>query len=276
VVDPEDGTLDGVISLRDLIVSEPDTLVADITERDVITVGVDDDQEHVAEVMTKYDLLAAPVVDESGTILGVVTVDDALEVMEEESAEDLALATGSSQKPLAQGMWSWLGKRSGWLTIWIVMGLGAVLVLSWFSDALVSIAVAVLFLPLVLRMSEDISAHSLALLIESGDPSERPSFARQLLVDVVMGALLAVVSGLIVFGVLELLGEPDQVAVALALAAAGALLATALIAAVVPWIAVALGGARRVPTMLITTLVSLAGLTVYLALAVALGEAVPV
>ncbi len=276
VVDPEDRTLEGVISLRDLIVSDPATIVADITERDVLTVGVDDDQEDVAEVMTKYDLLAVPVVDESGAILGVVTVDDALEVMEEESAEDLALATGSSQKPLAQGMWSWLGKRSGWLTIWVVMGLGAVLVLSWFSNELVSIAVAVLFLPLVLRMSEDISAHSLAILIESGDPSERPSFARQLLVDVAMGALLAVVSGLLVFGVLELLGEPTDVAVVLALAAAGALLATAVIAAVVPWVAIALGGARRVPSMLITTLVSLAGLTVYLALAIALGEAFPV
>src|SRR5659263_297575 len=94
VVD-EERRLDGVISLRDLVVAQPGTLVSDIAERDVFTVNPDDDQEDVAETMSKYDLLAVPVVDETNKLLGIVTVDDALDVMEEESAEDLALATGS-------------------------------------------------------------------------------------------------------------------------------------------------------------------------------------
>ena len=121
--------LTGVISLRDLIMSAPDVLVADILIEDVITVHADADQEDVAETMSKYDLLAIPVVDEALQLLGIVTVDDALDVLEEESAEDLALATGSVRK-WESGAMSWLGRKSGWLIVWLVLGVGAALLLA--------------------------------------------------------------------------------------------------------------------------------------------------
>ncbi|MHB9004100.1 MAG: magnesium transporter, partial [Coriobacteriia bacterium] len=114
--------LTGVVSLRDLIVAEPATSIADIVKRDVITVAPDDDQEDVAETMSKYDLLAVPVVDETGKLLGIVTVDDALDVLEEESAEDLALATGRRAGRRISGLWDWVG-RDGWLFVWAVIAL---------------------------------------------------------------------------------------------------------------------------------------------------------
>src|SRR5574340_474019 len=116
-----DGHLEGVVSLRDLVISEPSTLVADLVERAVITVDADDDQEFVADTMSKYDLLALPVIDETGKLLGIVTVDDALDVMEEESAEDLAIATGSAREAgrLASA-WLLLLRRSAWAIIWAV------------------------------------------------------------------------------------------------------------------------------------------------------------
>ena len=77
--------------------------------------------------MSKYDLLALPVVDETGKLLGIVTVDDALDVLEEESAEDLALATGSSEHggPVANMLW-WLLRRNVWLLVWAVIAFAVV------------------------------------------------------------------------------------------------------------------------------------------------------
>ena len=114
--------LAGVISLRDLLLASPTTTVAEIAERDLFVSHVDDDQEDVAEQMSKYDLLALPVVDEAGKLLGIVTVDDALDVLEEESAEDLALATGSSEHggPVANMLW-WMLRRNSWLLVWAVI-----------------------------------------------------------------------------------------------------------------------------------------------------------
>ena len=118
-----DRKLTGVISLRDLIIASPETKIADLLNRDVISAQADEDQEDVAETMTKYDLLALPVLDETGRLLGIVTVDDALEVMEEESAEDLELATGRRRGPRIPGVWGWVS-RDGWLVVWSVLILG--------------------------------------------------------------------------------------------------------------------------------------------------------
>ena len=85
----EGGVLSGVVNLRSLVISQPETPLARIAETDLITCPPDQDQEECAEAIAKYSLLALPVVDESGVILGVVTIDDAMDVMEEEHAEDL-------------------------------------------------------------------------------------------------------------------------------------------------------------------------------------------
>jgi Mg2+ transporter MgtE len=264
----DDGcTLQGVISLRDLILAQPGTKVSELVERDVMSVDVDEDQEKVADTMSKYDLLALPVVDETGCILGIVTVDDALDVMEQESAEDLALATGSLRR-FEGGAWSWIGNKSAWLTVWLVLGVGAAVALRAFQGVLSSFIVAAFFIPLVLRLSEDISSHSLAVLIESAGEDGRPSFTTQLGVDLAVGAGLGIVSGLIVLALLELMQEPLTYAIVLSSAVTLTVLAMAALGAVVPWIAVRRGGTGyRFTSTLITTGIAAVGLVVYLALA---------
>ncbi|MDO9108873.1 MAG: magnesium transporter, partial [Coriobacteriia bacterium] len=269
-----DQHLEGVISLRDLIVSEPDVLVSEIVRRDLITADADDDQEDVAETMSKYGLLALPVIDETGKLLGIVTVDDALDVLEEESAEDLALATGSMRK-LDAGAWSWLGKKSGWLIVWLVLGVGAALVLSAFSEALASFVPVVFFIPLVLRLSEEISSHSLAVLIEAGDPEERPGFGRQLTIDMLAGLGLGAISGLISVALLELASVPLDTIVAVSSSVALTVIVMTALGAVVPVIALRGDGAGwRAPTALISTGFAAIGLTVYLVLATRLHDLV--
>lgn len=206
--------LDGVISLRDLVMSEPATPVAELVEREVITVGPDDDQEVVAETMSKYDLLALPVVDETGRLLGIVTVDDALDVMEEESAEDLAIATGSAHETgrLAGAWWLTL-RRSAWAIIWAavlaaVLGLNARLrleidagvispALAW---GVVSVTWAAVLLPLVLRVAEEVSSRTVAELIGGGDAEDRPALSTRLLRESGLGVTLGAACGALAFG----------------------------------------------------------------------------
>src|SRR5450759_2212664 len=199
--------LEGVVSLRDLIVSAPDTLIADILERDVFTVGPDDDQEDVADTMSKYDLLALPVVDEAGRLLGMVTVDDALDVMEEESAEDLALATGSGPSRLTE-VGGWLAGANSWVVAWVVGGLATATLLHAFRPWPGTFVVAVIFVPLIMRLSDEVTAMSFGRMIDPGDAGRTPAFLRRLLVDVGAGCALGVISGLVVLGVLQIIRQP--------------------------------------------------------------------
>ncbi len=269
VVEP-DRRLAGVISLRNLIMASPETAISEIVRRDVITVDADDDQEDVAETMSKYDLLALPVIDENGRLLGIVTVDDALEVLEEESAEDLALATGSIRK-WDSGAISWLGRRSGWLIVWLVLGVGASLILSAFSDALAGFVSVVLFIPLVIRLSEDISSHSLAVLIEAGSAEDRPDFWRQFGIDIAVGSGLGLVSGLIAFAILEGTGATLEAGAAIGAAVGLTVLLMAAAGAVVPYLALKPDGTGwRAPSTLVSTGIAALGMSVYLALATTL------
>lgn len=213
----KDRRLEGVVSLRDLVMAEPDTSVAELVSRDVITVNPDDDQELVAEVMSKYDLLALPVVDENGKLLGIVTVDDALDVMEEESAEDLALATGSSHVtgPIATMGWLLL-RRSSWAVIWAVALLASIaarfrvgVLLREGSEVSIAVASGVGFLvwgavllPMVLRIAEEVSSRSVAELIGTSEGDERLGLGRRLVRESLLGAVLALVVGLLGFALI--------------------------------------------------------------------------
>lgn len=124
VVD-EGERLQGVLSLKSVVIEPLEKKLADCIQTNLITCNPDDDQEDVAETISKYNLLALPVTEESGRMLGIVTVDDALDVMEEEHEEDLQLAGahGSDSSDLTYGI-GWMFRSQIWLFYW---ALGCVL-----------------------------------------------------------------------------------------------------------------------------------------------------
>ncbi|NTW29021.1 MAG: CBS domain-containing protein [Coriobacteriia bacterium] len=205
--------LTGAVSLRDLLLAEPTTLVSDIVTRELFTAHVDDDQETVAEYMSKYNLLAMPVIDETGKLLGAVTVDDALDVLEEEADEDLAIATGSSgARGLSMGMAGWFLRRSWWIAIWAVAAVAVIRLsphLSGLGGGVQLMLPALALLPIVLRIAEDAAQRAIATMIEESEASERMSLGRHLLNDGAFGLLLGIIAGSVVFAVADLaLGEP--------------------------------------------------------------------
>jgi magnesium transporter len=273
VVD-EKRVLDGVISLRDLIVSSPETRVADIVERELFTVGPDDDQEQVAEMMSKYDLLALPVVDESGRILGIVTVDDALDVMEEENAEDLELAMGSMQS--AAGAWLWLRRTGSWAVVWAIIAFALAFAARALAHApggasggwTIGVAGAVLLLPVVLRVAEDLSSRATTGLIEGPGETGRPHLGGRLLTDTLVGIVLGAVAALAVFAIGDIITASAAIATTLAAPIAVTMVLLTLLSTVVAVLAerASDSGKRVSQTFLSGGLLVLAAL-IYLGLA---------
>ena len=195
--------LSGVISLRDLLLAAPDTLIAQIAKRDLITAGPDDDQEDVAEAMSKYDLLALPVVDENGKLLGIVTVDDALDVLEEESAEDLEIATGRRHGAGVTGVWQWVS-RDGWLFVWGVLFVGAAALGRFLPPLGEPLVLGLLVATVVMRLAEDVAAHAMSRVIEAEAGDERAPLWRRLTSDSLVGLALGALVGVVGFTVIEL------------------------------------------------------------------------
>ncbi len=262
--------LQGVVPLRDLIVSGPEVRIADIMSTEYFSVGPDDDQEAVAEMMSKYDLLALPVVDESGRVLGMVTVDDALDVMEQEAAEDLALATGYSQG--AQGAWLSLRRTGSWALAWAVIAFAiAALVRNGAGGTpspLTWVFVAAALLPIVLRLTEDIASRATSGLIEAPGESGRTGLARRLVADAALGVGLGVAAGLAVLAVLDVALKDPTVAAVFAVPTALSILLTTLAATVVAYVAERLSDTgRRVSQTALTAGLVLLAAALYLAFA---------
>lgn len=118
-----EGALTGVLSMRSLVVADHTDRLKDLAYRDVVWVAPDLDQEQVADEMTKYDLVAMPVCDENRHILGIVTVDDALDVIAEEHAEDLQIAgvsVGESNAGESTHAFTWFSQRQYWVVVWAI------------------------------------------------------------------------------------------------------------------------------------------------------------
>ncbi|MDR2109106.1 MAG: CBS domain-containing protein, partial [Coriobacteriales bacterium] len=153
------GRVTGALSLRSLVLAAPEERVAGLATHELITMQPDADQEQVAETISKYDLLALPVVDEDGRILGIVTVDDALEVMEEEHDEDLQIAGATSIRDDRSGslaaLLRWLLRRGIWFILWAVVALLTVMAggFGLFAGALVLVPVVLLFVDNAVALS---------------------------------------------------------------------------------------------------------------------------
>lgn len=147
----------GVVSLRQLILQPPDKRLRDLMTLDPVRVATDTDQEEVARIVGRYDILAVPVVDASNRLVGVVTVDDVIDVMRQEATEDiLKLAGTTTEETKAPGLLRGAWIRFPWLVASFIGGIGGVALLSLFSDALSRTVQIAFFLPVILGMGGNV------------------------------------------------------------------------------------------------------------------------
>ncbi|GAM16597.1 magnesium transporter [Mesobacillus selenatarsenatis SF-1] len=165
VVD-EDKRLAGVISLRDLIVSDDETMIGEVMNDRVVSVSVGEDQEEVARMMRDYNFLALPVVDFQNHLLGIITVDDIMDVMEEEASDDYSKLAGIAdldtidRNPLTAAK-----KRLPWLIILLFLGMFTASLIGRFEDTLDKVAILAIFIPLIAGMAGNTGTQALAVAV---------------------------------------------------------------------------------------------------------------
>lgn len=168
-------TLVGIISIRTLILSQDDDLVESKMDPNVISVGTMEDQETVADKFKKYDLTSMPVVDGEGRLVGIVTVDDAIDVMEEETTEDIELmaALTPSDKPyLKTGVWEIYKHRIPWLLIMMISATFTGLIITKFENFLVAQIVLTAYIPMIMGTGGNSGSQSSVTIIRGLSLSE--------------------------------------------------------------------------------------------------------
>ncbi|MCS0651904.1 magnesium transporter [Cytobacillus firmus] len=156
----------GVISLRDLIVSDDDTMISEITNDRVVSVSVGEDQEEVARKIKDYNFLAVPVVDFQNHLLGIITVDDVMDVMEEEASDDYSkLAAVSDMDHIDRNPVSAARKRLPWLIILLFLGMLTASLIGRFENTLDKVAILAVFIPLIAGMAGNTGTQALAVAV---------------------------------------------------------------------------------------------------------------
>ncbi|KDE95833.1 magnesium transporter MgtE [Staphylococcus sp. TE8] len=176
----EAGQLVGVFSLRDLITAESDSYIEDVMSERVISVNVADDQEDVAQVIRDYDFIAVPVVDYQNHLLGIITIDDILDVMDEEASEDYSRLAGVSDiDSTSDSVIKTASKRLPWLIVLTFLGMITATILGSFEDTLSQVALLAAFIPIISGMSGNSGTQSLAVSvrnISTGEINEQSKF----------------------------------------------------------------------------------------------------
>lgn len=173
----DDHQLTGVVSLRDLIIAEEDTLIRSIRNERVVSVSVSEDQEEVARMIKDYDFLAVPVVDFQNHLLGIITVDDILDVLEEEANDDYSkLAAVSEMDTFDKGPLTAAKKRLPWLIILLFLGMLTANLMGIFEETLDQVAILAVFIPLIAGMAGNSGTQALAVAVRgiaTGDIAEQ-------------------------------------------------------------------------------------------------------
>lgn len=206
-VTDNDNHLAGVISLRDLVTTPSSTKLKDIMTRNVQYVRAETDQEEVAKVVSHYNLLAVPVVDSNDEILGIVTVDDVVDVIREEATEDfLQMAgAGKDREILLKSSWGNARARLPWLFASWIGGVVAILIIGFFENMLQSIVALAAFIPVIIGMGGNIGTQSSTIVVR-GIATGRINFGndlklilKELSVGLILGGLYGLLLGTLAF-----------------------------------------------------------------------------
>lgn len=203
VVDDLD-VLKGVVPLRQIIVSTPDTLIKDIMIENIISAPVDMDQEEVSHIFEKYGFMAIPVVDHNGEILGIITVDDVMEIMKEEYTEDMFRLAGLDEEEKVAGtVIGAIKSRLPWLLVNLVTATLAAKTVSLFENTIAQIVALATFMPMVAGMGGNAGSQTLTLIIrgiaigEISYENQAGILKKEIAIGIINGLCLGLVVGVL-------------------------------------------------------------------------------
>ncbi len=165
-----DRKLEGIVTVKDLLLADPETVIEELMDRSVIYAVTTEDQESVSEKFSDYDLMALPVVDKENRLVGIVTVDDIIDVMEQEATEDIQLMAGMtpSDKPyLRTGITEMWKNRIPWLMFLMLSATFTSMILTSFEDRLAVQTVLIAFIPMLMGTGGNSGAQASTAVIRS-------------------------------------------------------------------------------------------------------------
>jgi magnesium transporter len=265
--------LKGVVDLEDIILAQPETLISDLMDEDPVHVRTTTDQEELARVMSRYDLHVIPVVDLEERLVGIVTFDDVLDIVEEEATEDFELMAGIQpidEKYLDTGVFTLARKRLLWLVICIMAQAISSSVLKKYSLTIESVVALTFFIPLLIGTGGNAGMQSATLMIRGMTLGEIEwkNLGHVFFREVMTGLLLGIPLGLLAIVRAYMLDTGPSVAMVVAIALVAVVMLGNLAGVALPVIARAL---RVDPAVMsgpfITTTVDVVGLLVYFEIA---------
>jgi magnesium transporter len=227
----EDGILKGTLSLKKLLLANRNDKVSKLYKSDIISVKTDTHREDVANIMRKYDLVALPVIDSIGRLLGRITIDDVVDVMQEEAERDYQLASGIAEdiEP-SDNVFLLSRARLPWLFIGLLGGILAALVLGGYEEELRLYPEMVFFIPLIAAMGGNVGVQSSAIIVQ-GLASKSLIFestGKKLMKEL----FVAIMNGIILSSIALVYNLVQQESLALTLSVSSALFSVILFASV--------------------------------------------
>ena len=273
-VTDERGTLHGVMSLRELLAAPEGARIADIAWEEVVSVPPTADRAEVARMTSDYDLVAVPVVDDAGRVIGVVTVDDVIDAMVEEQTEDVQKlgAVQPLEEPYFQaGFWSIARKRGGWLILLFIEEMFTGTALRHYEATLASAIALTFFIPLIISSGGNSGSQSATLITRAlavGDVEMRDAlrvFLRELGQGLVLGAFL----GAIGFGRALMWGNGTDVAWVVSFTLLFVVVTGTIVGAMLPLLFTRLGFDPAIASSpFVASLVDVAGIIIYFNIAI--------
>jgi magnesium transporter len=265
--------LSGVLSLRELVLAQPEQQIRDIMIRDSISVHTDTDQEEVAQLIQRYDLLAIPVVDTEDRLVGIITVDDILDVIQQETTEDIYTLGGlqsGDDDYFRINLFTVARKRVVWLLILLITNTGTTAVIQSQEDLLEQVVALAAFIPLLIDAGGNVGAQSSTVVIRGLNTNEVQIKKALSIVqrEAIAGALLGLMLGLIVLLWAFVLQRNWEVATAVGISLFAISLLASISGSALPFLFKAL---RFDPALMsapfITTAVDVLGVLIYLMVA---------
>lgn len=264
--------LEGVVSLRDLIVADPKTKVREIMNPDVVRVRTDTDQEEVARLMADYNFTVLPVVDEEGALSGIITIDDVVDVIQEEATEDI-YRLGAVESPelvySRSSVWDLWSARVRWLVILIVGAMFSSSILESFQNTLQAVTALTFYITILLGAGGNTGNQSSTLIVRAlatGDVRGR-DWWRILLKELSVGAMLGITLA-ILLSIKVLIDGHGEILLVVAASLAVLMTVTNILGALLPIGIKKIGlDPALISNPLIATLSDITGLMIYLSMA---------
>jgi len=236
VVD-EYGKLVGVISLRQLVVVPPDTPLKDFMTTDVFSVRTDMDQEEVAKLVARYDILAVPVLDETNRLVGIVTVDDVIDIFRREATEDILKMAGAGEEFVeTKSVLKSTRIRLPWLFASCIGGLIAFIIINQFEESLNRFVYLAAFIPVIMGMGGNIGTQSSTIVVR-GLATGRINIGEiwsVVLKELAIGLILGLVYGIFIAAVAQFRYGMEALAISVGLAVVSSMALAALVGSFVP------------------------------------------